>query len=65
MNTPVQAQLLAKGTNPDEGGGEMVYFETPSRGQVFSVGSISWTSSIPVDDGISKITANVLRRFLT
>ena len=57
-------QLLAKGTNPDDGGGDMVYFDTPSGGAVFSVGSISYTCSIFVDDGISAITGNVLRRFL-
>jgi len=57
-------QLLAKGVNPDDGGGEMVYFDTPSGGSVFSVGSISYTCSIFVDDLISTITGTVLRRFL-
>jgi hypothetical protein len=31
---------------------------------VFSAGSICWTSSLLVDEHISMITANVLRRFL-
>jgi hypothetical protein len=56
--------LIAKGTNPDDGGGEMVSIDGPGRGQVFSVGSISYTCSIAVDEHISTITANVLRRFL-
>jgi N,N-dimethylformamidase len=63
-STPANARLLAKGTNPDDGGGEMVYFDTGSGGAVFSVGSISYTCSILVDDAISRLTANVLRRFL-
>jgi N,N-dimethylformamidase len=62
-SSPKNVQLLAKGTNPDDGGAEMVYFETPCKGAVFSVGSICWTSSIVVDDAVSRITANVLRRF--
>jgi hypothetical protein len=50
--------------NPDEGGAEMVIFDTPSGGAVFSVGSICWPSCLPIDENVSKITANVLRRFL-
>ena len=63
-STPPDTILLAKGLNPDEGGAEIVYRQTASGGEVFSVGSINWPSSLPVDDGISKITDNVLRRFL-
>lgn len=63
-SAPAHAQLLAKGTNPDDGGAEMIYFDTPSGGSVFSVGSISYTCSVIVDDAISAITGNVLRRFL-
>ena len=46
------------------GGAEMVHFETPSGGAVFSVGSICYPSALPVDDLVSQVTANVLRRFL-
>lgn len=63
-SSPKNVQILAKGTNPDDGGADMVLFDTPSGGRVFSVGSICWPSSLPVDDGVSRITANVLRRFL-
>ena len=54
---------LAKGLNPNEGGGEITYYETPSGGAVFSVGSICWPSSLLVDDVVAGVTANVLRRF--
>jgi N,N-dimethylformamidase len=63
-SAPPGLRVLAKGTNPDDGGGEMVCFDTASGGAVFSVGSISYTCSILVDDAISQITVNVLRRFL-
>jgi len=56
---------LAKGENPDGEGSDLVIFETSSGGAVFSVGSLCWTLSLPIDDGVSAITANVLRRFLS
>jgi len=55
-----ETRLLAKGTNPDDGGAEMLYYETDSGGAVFSVGSITYPASLPVDDDISTITANVI-----
>jgi hypothetical protein len=63
-SSPAGVYVLAKGLNPDGGGAEMVCFETPSGGMVFSVGSINFVASLPVDGGVSKVTANVLRRFL-
>ena len=63
-SSPANTVVLARGLNPDDGGAEMVLFETPSGGQVFSVGSINYVASLPVDPVISTITANVLRRFL-
>ncbi len=63
-STPPQAKLLAKGTNPDDGGAEMLHIEFPSGGEVFTVGSISYTCSIAVDSDVSRVTANVLSRFL-
>jgi N,N-dimethylformamidase len=64
LSSPKNVRLLAKGTNPDDGGAHMVYFDTASGGEVFSVGSITYPSSLPVDSHISTITANVLQRFL-
>ena len=60
-HTPANARLLAKGTNPHEGGAELVYFETDSGGAVFSTGSVSWICTLPVADDVSEITANVIR----
>jgi hypothetical protein len=55
---------LAKGQNPNGSGADMVTYETGSGGAVFSVGSLNWTLALPIDDSVSRITANVLRRFL-
>ncbi|MFN0052296.1 MAG: N,N-dimethylformamidase beta subunit family domain-containing protein [Planctomycetales bacterium] len=63
-HSPKNVHLLAEGLNPDKGGAHMVIYDVPSGGQVFSVGSITWPSSILVDEAVSRITANVLRRFL-
>jgi hypothetical protein len=64
-SSPVGLWVLARGENPDDGGGEVVTLETPSGGAVFSVGSISYVAALPVDEFVSRITANVLRRFLS
>ncbi|MCB0109427.1 MAG: hypothetical protein KDE53_26075, partial [Caldilineaceae bacterium] len=65
-SSPSNVHLLAEGLNPEEGGGgQMVVYETASGGAVFSVGSITWVSSILVDEAVSRITANVLTRFLS
>ena len=63
-SSPRNCRLLAKGLNPDDGGAEMVVHETDSGGAVFSVGSISYPCSLPVDANISKITRNVLEKFV-
>lgn len=63
-NSPPGTVLLAKGLNPDDGGAEMVHYQVPSGGQVFSAGSITWPAAILVDKGVARITANVLNRFL-
>ncbi len=63
-SSPDSTKLLAKGLNPDNGGAEMIHFETPSGGEVFSVGSITFPSALLIDEPCSQITRNVLRRFL-
>jgi hypothetical protein len=63
-SSPPNTLLLAKGLNPEEGGAEIVVFDTPSGGEVFSVGSITWPASLLVDPAVSRITANVVSRFL-
>lgn len=46
---------------------DMVYFRTPNGGGVFSVGSMAWAGSLSHDNyvnNVSRITANVLKRFV-
>jgi hypothetical protein len=64
-SSPKNVRVLARGINPDDGGAEIVHFETPGGGAVFSAGSISYPCSLPVDEPLSRITANVFRRFLS
>lgn len=62
--SPNNVHLIAQGTNPDNGGADMIHFTTSSGGEVFSAGSIAYPSSIVIDEGISQVTTNVLNRFL-
>ena len=59
---------LAKGLNPDvpgSSGADMVYKDFPGAGgEVFSVGSMNYISSLLVDKPLSDITKNVLNHFL-
>jgi hypothetical protein len=48
--------------NPNDGGAEMIHMKL-GTGAVFSTGSITWVASLLADPHISRITANVLRRF--
>lgn len=46
---------------------DIVFFETPAGGAVFSVGSISWFGALAragYDNDVARITSNVVRRFL-
>lgn len=63
-SSPPNAVLLAKGTNADGGGAEIVYHEPGSGGAVFSVGSITWIPALFPDERVSRITRNVLTHFL-
>ena len=68
----IEDQLMTK---PGQGGrqnpnvrSDLVFFETPNGGAVFSVGSINWCSSLPYnnfDNNVSRLTENVLRHFMT
>ncbi len=47
---------------------DMVYFEMPDGGAVFSTGSITWCGSLShnqYENNVSRITENVLRRFVS
>jgi hypothetical protein len=63
-SAPKGSVVVAKGMNADDGGAEILYHQTESGGAVFSVGSITWPSCVLVDKNISKITRNVIERFL-
>jgi N,N-dimethylformamidase len=52
--------------SPGQARSDIVLIESPGGGAVFSVGSISWSGSLSHNDyenGISRVTENVLRRF--
>lgn len=52
--------------DPDRIRADMVFFETPSGGAVFSVGSIAWSGSLAhsdFDNNVARVTSNVLERF--
>src|SRR5258708_7680366 len=63
-SSPANTVLLAKGTNADEGGAEVVCHQPAGGGAVFSVGSITWIPALFPDERVSRITRNVLTRFL-
>jgi N,N-dimethylformamidase len=45
---------------------DMVFFECPNGGAVFSTGSIAYPGALPhngYDNNIARLTTNVLRRF--
>lgn len=57
VTAPVEARIQA----------DMVFFETAGGGAMFNVGSIAWPGSLShngYDNNVSRITANVLRRFV-
>jgi hypothetical protein len=62
-DSPPNIQHLARGDNDGGQGADMTLYETESGGAVFAVGSLAWTLAIQVDEQVSRITANVLRRF--
>jgi len=74
--TPAHALILARAegfteyVSMDQRGNkcaDMLFFETPAGGAVFSVGSITWSGCLSHNDyynDVSRITANVLNRFL-
>jgi N,N-dimethylformamidase len=46
---------------------DMVFYETPAGGAVFSTSSIAWSGSLSYNDydnNVARITGNVLDRFL-
>jgi N,N-dimethylformamidase len=61
------AVIYHPGTEDVHAKADLVFFETPNGGAMFSTGSITWMSSTPentFDNDVARITLNVVRRFL-
>ena len=62
-------EFVATGV-PDRGSevrSDVVFFEGPEGGAVFSAGSIAWAASLATNDydnDVARLTTNVLRRFV-
>ena len=55
------------GTTSDKIRSDIILFETPSGGAVFSVGSIDWVGAMAwkaFDNDVARITANTLHEFI-
>ncbi|MBY6037091.1 cell wall-binding repeat-containing protein [Fictibacillus nanhaiensis] len=61
--TPKNYVLLARGTNTIGKGADMIYYDHPGGGGVFSTGSITFGGSLVVDTQLTKIVNNVLKKF--
>jgi N,N-dimethylformamidase len=69
ISVPSFTDLVPKPSEdaPDPVRADIVFFETPGGGAVFSVGSIAWSGSLSwngYDNNIERITRNVLTRFI-
>ena len=64
----LQSMPNNSGTQNDRIRADMTFFETSNGGGVFSTGSIAWCGSLAhndYDNNVSRITGNVLKRFLS
>ncbi len=59
--TPPQTDLLAKGTNPEKGGGCLVFLHHENGGQVLSCGSINSGSGLGIDPVFTRIIMNFMQ----
>ena len=57
-------EKLVKRLNGEPDLGRGLRIVMVNGGAVFSAGSINYVASLPVDDRVSQITANVFRKFL-
>jgi N,N-dimethylformamidase len=42
---------------------DVVYHVRPAGGAVFATGSIAWSAALSTDEGVARITRNVINRF--
>lgn len=61
VGTPKNAQILAKGQNPNNGGGEIVFIDR-NNVATLSCGSIACGSGLGVDSVFSKMIENFMRK---
>ena len=62
----LQSHPMTDATQNPDIRADMVFFETPKGGAVFSTGSIGYAGALGInryDNGIARLTTNVLRRF--
>jgi N,N-dimethylformamidase len=70
LPTPEEMPAMYRGMTGEENAlvrADMVFFPTANGGAVFATGSIAWCCSLShnrYDNNVSRITGNVLRRFL-
>jgi len=67
LSTAPIAVYYTPASPAEHGQADIVFFETPKGGAVFSSGSITWMSSTPeknYDNDVARITRNVVERFL-
>jgi putative cell wall-binding protein len=66
-HTPKNKVLLAQGTNKNSKGvnigADMIYYDHPGGGGVFSAGSITFGGSLAIDEKLTKMVNNVLNNF--
>ncbi len=63
----ISAQPATDGIESPKVRADMVFFETPRGGAVFSTGSITWATALAhngYDNNVARITGNVLKRFI-
>jgi N,N-dimethylformamidase len=63
----ISAQPATDGIENPKVRADMVFFETPKGGAVFSTGSITWATALAhngYDNNVARITRNVLKRFI-
>ena len=63
----ISAQPATDGIEHHKVRADMVFFETPNGGAVFSTGSITWGTGLAhngYDNNVARITGNVLKRFI-
>lgn len=62
-SSPKNTVLLAQGTNTTGKGADMVYYDHPGGGGVFSTGSITFGGSLAIDPQLTRMVQNVIDRF--